>query len=196
MTGRAPVLRGFFAVDKALFKHAHKEHLFPAVVFGTAGGDFAGPVIGIAQAFLLGAHIANVGVGPLGGVGIVFYGRVFSGQAKGVPAHGMQHVEALHAFAASHHVANGIVAHVPHVDVARRVGEHLQHIVLGLAAFMAAGKRIVSLPAGLPFFFYSFGIIAFLCHGAYRFRWRDWRTGRAFAVRLHQGPWPRRRECR
>ena len=41
----------------------------------------------------------------------------------------VQNVVPLRAFGPRHHVAHHIVAGVTHVDVARRIGEHLQHIV-------------------------------------------------------------------
>ena len=164
MAGGAPVLRGLFAVDQAFFQQAQEEHLFPAVVFRAAGGDFARPVIGIAQTLQLGAHIVDIGVGPLGRVHVVLDGRVFGGQAEGIPAHGVQHVEALHALAARHHVADGIIAHMAHVDVARGIGEHLQHVIFGLVALMGAGEGVFLPPAGLPFFFDSLRIVAFLRH--------------------------------
>ena len=68
---------------------------------------------------------------PLVGVDAVLDGRVLRRQAEGVPAHGVQHVVALHALVAGDHVADGVVAHVAHVELARRVGEHLQAVVLG-----------------------------------------------------------------
>ena len=56
---------------------------------------------------------------------VVLDGGVLRGQTEGVPAHGMQHVEALHLGVAGHHVAIGVVARMPHVHVARGVWEHL-----------------------------------------------------------------------
>ncbi len=172
MAGGAPVLRSLFAVDQALFQQAQKEHLFPAIVFRAAGGDFARPVIGIAQPLQLGAHIVDIGVSPLGRVHMMLDGRVFSGQAEGVPTHGVQHVEALHAFAARHHVAYGIVAHMTHVYVARWIGKHLQYIIFGLVALVRDGEGFLLTPAGLPFFFDSLRIIAFLRH--VRTPWADY----------------------
>ena len=56
---------------------------------------------------------------------------VLGRQAERVPAHRMQHVEALRALVARDHVAERVVAHVAHVDAARRIGEHLEHVVFG-----------------------------------------------------------------
>lgn len=83
-------------------------------------------------------------------MGAVLDGRVLGGQAEGVPSHGVKDVETLHALEARHHVADGIVADVPHVDVARRVGEHLEHIVLGLVGFGIALEDAAVFPLLLP----------------------------------------------
>ena len=119
------------------------------------------------QAAQLRAHVVYVGIGPLGRMGVVLDGGIFRGQAEGVPAHGMQHVEALHALAAGHHVTDGIVAHMAHVDVARGVGEHLQHVILGFVAVMVAGKGILLLPALLPFLFHDRSMSA-ICIDKYK----------------------------
>ncbi len=162
----APVLRGLLAVHQALLEEAQEELLLPAVVFGRAGGEFAPPVVRVAQAAQLAAHVVDVGKGPLGGMRAVLDGGVFRRQPEGVPAHGVQHVEALHALEAGHHVADGIVAHVPHVDVARRVGEHLQHVVLGLVGVVVAVEGAAFFPDALPFGFDGLGIVF---HAAFGF---------------------------
>ena len=58
---------------------------------------------------------------------------VLGGEAERVPAHGVQHGIAARPPVAGHHVAQGVVADVPHVDFAAGVGEHLQHVVFRLA---------------------------------------------------------------
>ncbi|KAF5028666.1 hypothetical protein DSECCO2_656680 [anaerobic digester metagenome] len=162
----APVLRGLLAVHQALFEEPQEELLLPAVVFGRAGGQLAPPVIRVAKAAQLGAHVVDVGKGPLGGMGAVLDGGVFRRQPEGVPAHGVQHVEALHALEARHHVADGVVAHVPHVDVARRVGEHLEHVVLGLVGVVVAVEGAAFFPGALPF---DFDGLVVVFHAAFGF---------------------------
>ena len=58
-------------------------------------------------------------------------GGVFSGQAKGIPTHGLQHIKALHTVAACQHIANGVIAHMAHVQLARWVGKHGEAKVFG-----------------------------------------------------------------
>ena len=73
-------------------------------------------------------------------------GSVLSGQAKGVKADGVQHVKAAHAGLTGHGIADGIVARVAHVQVARRIREHLEHVLLGLAGVGVDGKEVGVLP--------------------------------------------------
>ena len=55
---------------------------------------------------------------------------VLGRQAERVPAERMQHVVAAHPLGARHHVADDVVADVADVRVPRRVGEHLEAVVL------------------------------------------------------------------
>ena len=105
---RAPVNRSFLAVHQTLFQKPEKKFLLETIVPGMAGGDFPFPVVGIAQAFQLGAHMGDVLVGPLGRMGPVFDGRILGGQAEGVPAHGMKDAEAAHTLVQDHHITDKI----------------------------------------------------------------------------------------
>jgi hypothetical protein len=128
---RVPVHHLGLALGDALLEHAQEDPLVPLVVFRGAGGQLAAPVDGKAQRLELLLHVGDVVVGPLGGRHPVLDRGVFGGQAEGVPAHGLQDVEALHLVEAGQHVADGVVAHVPHVQLARGVREHGQAVVLG-----------------------------------------------------------------
>ena len=115
LVDRVPVHGAAFFVDHTFFEQAREQPLFPTVVIRLAGGDLAGPVHRQAQAAQLGLHVGDVFVGPLGGRHVVFHRGVFCRHAEGVPTHGLQHVLAEHALVARNHVADGVVAHVPHV---------------------------------------------------------------------------------
>ena len=67
----------------------------------------------------------------------------------------MQHVVAIHPHVAGQGVADGVVAHVPHVERARRIGQHLEHVVLLLTRVQALGGIEVGIvvPALGPFLF-------------------------------------------
>ncbi|MCY1217936.1 hypothetical protein D9M72_298670 [compost metagenome] len=173
---RVPVDGAVLAVDHALLEQPGEQPLLPAVVVGLAGGDFTGPVDGQAQAFQLGLHVVDVFVGPLGRRDVVLHRGVFRRHAEGVPAHGLQHVLAEHALVAGDHVTDGVVAHVPHMQLAARVGEHRQAIEGVLAGLLTHFKGFVRVPVGLRGGFYFAGLILFV-HGYWR--WRMEFPGRA-----------------
>ena len=72
------------------------------------------------SACICAAHVGDVLPRPLRRRHAVGDGGVLGRQAEGVPAHRLQHVVALHAHVARQHVADGVVAHVAHVQPARR----------------------------------------------------------------------------
>ena len=74
------------------------------------------------------------------------HGGVLGRHAEGVPAHRMQHVEALGALVPRDHVAHGVVAHVAHMDAPRRIGEHLQDVVFRPRIVVRASRRCALRP--------------------------------------------------
>src|SRR5690606_12519957 len=73
------------------------------------------------------------------------------GQAKGVEAHGMEHVVALHAPAARNDVRGGVAFRMSYVETApARIGAHIEDIIL-LAPRAAHGTNGLGLfPKRLP----------------------------------------------
>src|SRR5579859_4731576 len=102
-----PVDAAFLAVGQAALQHAQKKPLVPAIVFGLAGRNFAAPVITETEAAPEALKFGNVVVSPDARVGIVLDGGIFRGEAKGIPAHGVDDVEATHALYAGDDVADG-----------------------------------------------------------------------------------------
>ena len=147
---RAPVDRVLLAVDQALFPQLLKDPLTPAVVVGAAGLDHAIQIVGEAHALHRGERLVHVLIRPGSSLRIVLDGGVLGRQAKGVKADGVQHVEAAHAGLTGHGIADGIVARVAHVQVARRIREHLEHVLLGLAVVGVDGKEVGVLPGLHP----------------------------------------------
>src|ERR1700722_14393007 len=119
-----PVDATLFAVGEAAFEHAQEKPLVPAIVFWFASGDFAAPVVAEAEAAQGALKFGDVVVGPDTRMHVVLDGGVFGGQAEGVPAHGMEDVEAAHALDARDDVADGVIAHVPHVHGAEGIRQH------------------------------------------------------------------------
>jgi hypothetical protein len=146
---RIPVHRGEFFVDQALLEQLGEQPLLPLVVVRLAGGQLARPVDGQAEALELPAHVVDVGVGPCRRRHVVLDCRVFRRQAESVPAHRLQHVVALETVVAGQHVADGVVAHVPHVQLAGGIGEHRQAIVFGLAGSFHGLEGVALIPESL-----------------------------------------------
>ena len=182
-----PVDEGLLAMDEAGLHEVQEQLLLVLVVAGVAGRDLALPVEAEAHALQLAAHRRDVVVGPFRGVDAVLARGVLRRQAKGVPAHRVHDLEAARALVAGDHVAQRVVAHMAHVDAPRRVGEHLEHVVLGLrAAAVRRGEAIRRLPGGLPLRLGFLHVVA--RHRRFRAVWtgasfrpkpRPWQSARA-----------------
>ena len=161
LVDRVPVHHRVAAVGQALAHQAGEHALLVDVIVRTAGGELARPVDRDAQRLQLLAHGGDVVVGPALGVDAALHGRVLGGHAERVPAHRVQDVKALGALVARHDVAHGVVADVAHVDAARRVREHLEHVVFRTAVVDFAGLEDVGLRPGFtPLGLGVFGIVA------------------------------------
>ena len=148
---RAPVDRALLAVGQVALVQALEQPLVPAVVLGVARVEDARPVVRravLAEALLV---LRDVLVGPLAGLGAALDGRVLGGQAEGVPADRVQHVVAAVTPEARDHVDVGVALGVTHVQVARGVREHAEHVLARARVLVAAGAERVGLgPARLP----------------------------------------------
>ncbi len=149
LVDRVPVDRRQPAVGEALPEQPREQPLLPAVVLRPAGGDLAPPVVGETEALQLPAHVGDVVVGPARRRDAALDGGVLGRHAERVPAHRLQHTPALHHLIARQHVADGVVAHMPHVQRPRRVREHRQAVELLARPVVRGGKGVVLLPPGL-----------------------------------------------
>src|SRR6266566_4463806 len=147
---RAPVHPAFFPVRQLALQHAQEEPLVPAVILRVASRNFPPPVVAESKAPQHSLKFRNVFIGPLTRVGVIFNCGIFRGQAEGVPAHRMHHVEPAHALHARDHVPNRVVAHVAHVHRATRVRQHFQHVILGLRGVRLRFEYARLRPALLP----------------------------------------------
>ena len=132
LVNRVPVHGACFLVHNAFLKHLQKQPLVPLVVIGFAGGYFLGPVNRQTHRFHLFFHVVDVAVGPGCWRLAVGHRCVFSWHAERIPPHGHQGVVALHALLANHHIVDGVVAHMAHVQLAAWVWQHGNAVVLGL----------------------------------------------------------------
>ena len=129
LVDRIPVHLRLLALDQPRFQKVEKHLLLMLVISRVAGRDLARPVERQAHRLELLLHRRDVVVGPVFRMHLAVDGGVFRRHAEGVPAHRMQHGVAHGAFEARHNVAHRVVAHVPHVDAPRWVGEHLEHVI-------------------------------------------------------------------
>ena len=94
----------------------------------------------------------DVGVRPVGRVGVVPDRGVLSGQAEGIPADRVQHVAAPQEVVTREGVADSVGLGVAHVQVTRRVREHVNEVetLAGIRGILAGTERIELRPARLP----------------------------------------------
>jgi hypothetical protein len=149
LVDRVPVHHRVAAIGEAFLHQSHEHPLLVHVVGRAAGGEFARPVDRVAHRLQLRAHVLDVGVGPFGRRGLVLDRGVLGRQAERVPAHRLQHVAAVHALEAADHVADGVVAHVPHVQRTGGIRQHRQAIELRTGIVLPHLVRAARIPVSL-----------------------------------------------
>ena len=158
---RTPVHLALLAVRQSLLEELEKEPLIPAVVLRKTGRNLARPVVGEAEPLHLRLHVGDVAQRPLARWRVVLDRGIFRRQSERIPSHGMKHVVAIHPHVARQRIANRIVAHVPHVQRARGIGQHFENVILLLGRVGLGGvKRSILLPALEPFSLNALRVIA------------------------------------
>jgi hypothetical protein len=157
---RIPVDHRVLAVGHALLEQACEHALLVHVIIRIASGEFARPVIREAHPPELTLHVLDVGARPLRRRGAVLDRRIFGRQTESIPTHRLQHILALHALVTTDHVADGVVAHMPHVQCPAWVHEHGQAIELRLVGFLAHLEGACSAPEVLGGGFHRLGIVS------------------------------------
>ena len=92
-------------------------------------------------------------------MGVVGNCRIFRRHAEGVPTHGVKDIEPAHPFVTGHHVSDGIISHMSHVDLAGGIGKHFQQVVFFLIRHLDDIEQSVILPPILPLGFDCLGMI-------------------------------------
>ena len=103
----------------------------------------------------------DVAVRPRGRMAIVLDGRIFCRKAESIPTHRMKHVVTAHLGIASNNVADGIVARMTHMGIARRIREHFEHVFLRLGRILGHDVLAVLLPYRLPSRLYFMRVVFF-----------------------------------
>ena len=123
-----------FGVVPAL-EQLPENPLGPLVIRRVAGADFPGPIEAKSELFQLVAVPGDVLLGGDGGMLAGLDGVLLCRKAKAVVPHRMKDVEALVALVPGVDVGRDVSERVSHVQArTRRVGEHVQHVVLGFGS--------------------------------------------------------------
>ena len=166
LVDRAPVDRGLLAVGKVLLVELQKEPLRPAVVLRRVTRDLATPVDRPPHSAHLLANRGDVALRDRLRMPAFPDSRVLGGQAERVVAHRTQHALAVPPAEMHEHVAQRVVLHVAHVQLTRRIGQHLEHVgarrVAGQVGRARVGdiKRALARPDFLPACLYLVGVVA------------------------------------
>ncbi len=182
LVDRIPVDDLRLLVGDALVEQLQEEPLVPLVVARIAGGELARPVQREAERLHLRLHVGDVVARPGGRRDALVDGGVLRRQAEGIPAHRHQHVVALHAQVARHHVVDGVVAHVPHVQLARRVRKHRARVELALPRVFGHPVRVARGPVRARIGLHFGRNISFIharLYGAPGRGWSPWPPGGA-----------------
>ncbi len=175
---RVPVDLALFALGETRPQKVQKHLLLVLVIRGVAGGEFARPVERQPDRLQLLLHRGDVVVGPRLGRDLALDRGVFRRQAERIPAHRVQHVEALGAHEPRQHVAQRVVPDVPDMDPAGRIGEHLQHVIFRPRIVVFGGEDRLLVPLALPARLGFTCVVAFGGHEITGFSWTRGRSRR------------------
>jgi hypothetical protein len=125
-----------------------EDPLGPFEIVGVGGIDFASPIVAEAEGFDLAPERCDVLFGGLARVLAGFDGVLFSGQAEGVPADGMQDMKAAGATVSGEDVGGRVAFRMADVETgAGGVGEHVEDIELGGEIGRCEGGSLKSVTA-------------------------------------------------
>ncbi len=137
---RAPLNWSLLAVGEAVLEEAQEDPLGPAVVLGRVGAELTRPIDRDPPLAKLAAKGLDRALGRLARRLAGLDRVVLRGQAEGVVAHRVDHLEAVAATEVGDRVADRVALEVTDVGLARGVGEHLEHV----------GLRLGLVETGLP----------------------------------------------
>ena len=133
LVDRAPLDRRVLLVGEPALVQLQEDPLRPAVVLRLVRRELARPVDRPAHALHLAADGGDVALGHLTRVAALADRGVLGRQAERVVSHRVQHREPGTTPLVAEHVAHRVVLDVPHVQLARRVGKHLEDVRGGRA---------------------------------------------------------------
>src|ERR1700730_2268646 len=156
---RTPVHTAAFPVRDSAFEHPQKKPLVPPVIFRLASRNFPPPIVAEPKPLQRALERCDIRVRPLPRMNPPLDRGIFRRHPKRVPAHRMHHVKAAHALIPCSYVTYCVIPHVTHVHRARRIRQHLQHVVFRLRGIGIRLERPVRIPPRLPFPFNRLWIV-------------------------------------
>jgi hypothetical protein len=160
---RAPVDRGLGAVGEPALVQLEEDPLRPAVVARLVGRELARPVERHAPRVELAVEGRDRLRGRLARVLAALDRVVLGRQAEGVVADGMEHPPPDAALEMRDRIPHRVVLEMTHVRVARRIGQHLEHVERVAAGVLVRHlPRPLALPQRLPLGLDGLGVVAAL----------------------------------
>ncbi|GIT67844.1 MAG: hypothetical protein Ct9H300mP25_13160 [Acidobacteriota bacterium] len=150
-------------VRQPSFVHLEKQPLIPLVIRTVACRELTFPGITNPEALQLIFHMCDVVARPGFRMNVVLNRRILSGHTERVPTEWMQHVIAMHTLHPRNHVANHVIADMPNMSVARRIGKHHEAIKFWPRQILRDLKGTTVCPSLLPLFLDILGVI--VAHG-------------------------------
>ncbi len=159
---RAPVDRHFRHIGQPPLEQLQENPLCPAVIARVGRAEFAVPVVRQSDPLHLPLECRDVLSRRDGRMDAGLHRILFSRQPEGVPAHRMQHVEALHAFVARDDVGRRIAFEMADMQAGPGgIREHVEAVKLGLGRIFHRPERAMLFPVGLPLRFNGVMIVGF-----------------------------------
>ncbi len=125
--------------------------LRPLVILGIGRVDFLVPVIGKPEPFNLPAEIVAVLLRRNARMRSRLDGVLLGWKSERVPTHRMQNVKSLGALVTTNDVRRRVAFRMAYVKTrSRRIGEHVQAIILGLCHVCSGLESLLRIPIGLP----------------------------------------------
>ena len=152
LTLGTPVHLAFFTIGQIFVEHLQENPLVPLIVFRQACIHLSRPVITESQPFQLPFHVRNIIQSPLLGMYPLCDGRIFCGHPQSIPTDGMDDVEPFHGHKAGNNISDRIIPHLTHMYSSRRVGVHLETVVLCLLLIFTGLERFFLLKIFCHFF--------------------------------------------
>src|SRR5687767_21676 len=125
------------------FVNLQKNPLSPTVITGVGRIDLPAPIVTETEGFDLPFKRGDVLLGCLPRMLAGADGVLLSWQAKGIPAHWVEHVAASRPMVARQNIRGGVALRMPDMEAgARGVGEHVEDVEPARESLVPAGKRV------------------------------------------------------